>query len=134
MRPISFYKPYDTKKENILFLHGFLENSDTWNPFIGELSQTYNCLFYDFPGHGTNQDFPENRINFTHISSEIIEGLLQCNITKTHIVCHSMGGYFGCFLKANHNKVFDKLVLCNTILEPDSNVQLKKTQQNNSYS
>lgn len=129
MSSISLYKPFCTEKENILFLHGFLENSDTWLPFLEKLSDTYNCLLYDFPGHGSNEAITVEQLSFDSISNDIVSSLNTLNISKSHLVCHSMGGYFGNFLKANFPQYFHKVVISNALLETDTELQLKKREK-----
>lgn len=129
MSSISFYKTYDPNKENILFLHGFLESHTTWVPFLSNIYSEYNCLLYDFPGHGNNLEFPLDLISFETICSEIVKILQDLNIHSTHLVCHSMGGYFGCFLKENYPNTFNKIVISNSILEPDSETQLNRRKR-----
>lgn len=126
MSSITFFKPHNTRKKNILFLHGFLESSETWKPFLLELSKQYNCLLYDFPGHGLNQNYPIQQISFKEICLEIKKALTQLQITNTHLICHSMGGYFGCELKRRYPSCFNKVILSNSSLEPDTIIQQKK--------
>ena len=43
----------DSGKGNALvFLHGFLENSSIWDPFIPELSKKNRVICIDLLGHG----------------------------------------------------------------------------------
>jgi len=131
MSSITLFKPYDTRKKNILFLHGFLESSETWKPFLLELSKKYNCLLYDFPGHGLNQDYSAQQIGFEEICKEIKTALTQLQITNTHLICHSMGGYFGCELKKRYPSYFNKVILSNSTLEPDTTIQQRKREKIN---
>lgn len=126
MSLITYYKPHNTQKENILFLHGFLESIEAWEPFLPELSKYFNCLLYDFPGHGNHQNYSAEHINFKQISEDIVLTLTKENITKTHVVCHSMGGYFGCELKHRYPSIIKKVLLSNSTLETDTEEQLKK--------
>ena len=129
MNSIRFYQPYNSNKENILLLHGFLENSETWGIYLPELAKFYNCLLYDFPGHGIHQDYPLENISFKCIAQDIVNALTKIGINNTHLVCHSMGGYFGCYLKNEYQPYFDKIILSNSTLKPDNPRQIKKRQK-----
>lgn len=129
MNSIRFYQPYNPNKNNILLLHGFLENSETWNIYLPELTKYYNCLLYDFPGHGIHQNYPFENISFKHIAQDIVSSLTKIGISNTHLICHSMGGYFGCYLKNEYQPYFDKIILSNSTLKPDSPSQIKKRQK-----
>lgn len=126
MKPFYAYNTYNPQKENILFLHGFLECSGAWSPYVIELAKYFNCFLYDFPGHGENINFPINNISFENIAKDIISELRELNIQNTHIICHSMGGYFGGYLKFKYPMLFNKIVLSNSLLNSDTEEQLKK--------
>lgn len=126
---IRLCKPFDSEKENILFLHGFLESSETWDPFVSELSIDYNCILYDFPGHGLNQSYPSNQIKFEFICRDIISSLNELNFKEVHLICHSMGGFFGCYLKDNYPNYIKKIILSNSTIEKDTDTQLKKREK-----
>ena len=113
----------DSEKENILFLHGFLENSTTWDPFLKIISNQYNCFLYDFPGHGKNTLSYD--ISFTEISKQIIEGLNKLNLKRIHVISHSMGGYFACYLKDEFPNYFHKIILANSTFKSDTQLQKK---------
>ncbi len=126
MKPFYAYNTYNPHKENILFLHGFLECSDTWSPYLIELAKHFNCFLYDFPGHGKNISYPISNISFENIAKDIVSGLHELNIQYTHIICHSMGGYFGGYLKFKYPKLFNKIILSNSLLISDTKEQIKK--------
>lgn len=126
MNSIWLYQPYDPNKGNILLLHGFLESSDTWKVYLPKLNKYYNCLLYDFPGHGRNQNFPLNDISFQFIAQDIVNSIIELNLLNVHLICHSMGGYFGCYLKSEYKQYFNKIILSNSTLKPDNPIQIKK--------
>lgn len=119
----SWYNGFDQKKPTISFLHGFLENSTTWLPFIKDISVHYNCLLIDFPKHNNSSI---KRISFDNISQSFITILEQLGIVETHLICHSMGGYFGFYLKNLFPEKINKVILCNSTFHSDNSEQKLK--------
>lgn len=77
----------------IVFLHGFLGNSNDWNNVVAHLQDDFYCVLIDLPGHGES----------AHIKSDIHSGFNQwhalinnclndLNIDDFHLVGYSLGG------------------------------------------
>ncbi|MGB0867992.1 MAG: alpha/beta fold hydrolase [Flavobacteriales bacterium] len=117
-------------KENILFLHGFLEDSITWDVYKPYFSN-YNIYTYDFPGHGNHIKTDINPLNFDSIGSHIIDLLSQQNLKNIHVCSHSMGGYFALLLKKMEPSLVRKVILTNTIISSEQTDlhQIKKRER-----
>lgn len=124
----KWFNDYNPLKPNITFLHGFLEDSTTWLPFLTEISETYNCLLIDFPFCKT-PNAKQQEISFGAITLEIVSLFNFLDINKTHLICHSMGGYFGCYLKNLEPNIVSKVILCNSVLQSDKRDQKLKRKK-----
>jgi len=78
----------------ILFLHGFLGNSSIWDPFVIHFNSRFQVITIDLPGHGETTAIQEE-ITMDFSAEVVNEVLLKENISKVHLVGHSMGGYVG---------------------------------------
>lgn len=113
-------------KENILFLHGFLEDSSTWDSLIHFFINEYNVFTYDFPGHGKHKETRLKSVSLENICYDIISKLNVLGINDFHLCCHSMGGYFGLFLKEHYPNLISKIILTNSLFSKDSKNQQDK--------
>lgn len=85
---------YDIKGEGktIVLLHGFLESMEIWDDFTEVLSQEYQVVRLDLPGHGKTAVI--DRIHSMELMAEVVKTLLdQHHISVCLLVGHSMGGY-----------------------------------------
>ncbi|WP_354623582.1 2-succinyl-6-hydroxy-2,4-cyclohexadiene-1-carboxylate synthase [Psychromonas sp. MME2] len=89
-----FYR-VDGQRSNptLVFLHGFLGNSDDWNETITQLKERFYCICIDLPGHGhsiaTNAPI-EN--GFAHCHRLIKKCLQELQVTTFTLVGYSLGG------------------------------------------
>lgn len=75
----------------VLMLHGWLDNSASFQPLASFLSE-YNIIAVDLPGHGLSGHFPEHSHYHFWAGVEDIELILdQLGWEVCHIVGHSMG-------------------------------------------
>jgi pimeloyl-ACP methyl ester carboxylesterase len=103
----------------VILLHGFLENSNMWLPFVSSLSQNNRVVCIDLLGHGKTDCL--GYINSMELMAEAVEAVLKhLKIKKSIFVGHSMGGYVAlAFVEKNPKKV-EGLCLMNSTAEADS--------------
>jgi pimeloyl-ACP methyl ester carboxylesterase len=80
------------KGECIVLIHGYLETLEIWSDFANELSQSYQVLTIDMPGHGRSEVLSECD-SVEEMATCVMEILNHLEISKAVIVGHSMGGY-----------------------------------------
>lgn len=78
-------------KENLVLLHGFLENSTIWGEMEEELAPKFRLIKIDFPGHG--QSALSDESNLESFAKNVKEVCDYLNLRKFHLLGHSMGGY-----------------------------------------
>lgn len=115
---VSIYYTESGQGDALVLLHGFLENSWMWEPFIPELSKSHRVICVDILGHGKTPC-----IGYIHTIEEmatavhaVIDSLQINNVT---IVGHSMGGYVGCAFAKAYAEKLTALCLLNSTPLPD---------------
>jgi 2-succinyl-6-hydroxy-2,4-cyclohexadiene-1-carboxylate synthase len=99
----------------ILFLHGFLGNSQDFNTRISPLFPQFCCLTIDLPGHGETQVLGEDiYYKMPQTATALIEVLNHLNIAQCYLMGYSMGGRLGLYLTLNFPQYFQKVILEST--------------------
>lgn len=103
----------------IVLLHGFLENTSMWKPFIPELSKNKRIICIDLLGHGKTECL--GYIHTMELMAEAVKAVLNhLNIKKSTFIGHSMGGYVSlAFAEKNLNAV-NGLCLMNSTPQEDT--------------
>ena len=113
-----FYRSVGTGNPLVL-LHGFLESSSIWNPFIEELSQKRQVITIDLPGHGKSGNVDETH-SMELMADAVYEILTNLNIKKVTFIGHSMGGYVSLAFCKKFPILTKGLVLLNSTPESDT--------------
>jgi pimeloyl-ACP methyl ester carboxylesterase len=101
----------DSEKE-IIFLHGWGQDSTTFNPVIEYLKDHYKIFLVDFPGFGKS-DEPENVLTLNDYV-EVLKKIIQCyKIKDPLIIGHSFGGRVA-IKYTSHYEGVSKLILVNS--------------------
>ncbi len=102
----------NTDKPLILFLHGFMGDSNEFNKAISLLSDQFCCLTVDLPGHGKTRVLGgEECYTMSNTAHALINLLNQLNIQKCFLVGYSMGGRLALYLNLHFPQRFSKVVL-----------------------
>lgn len=110
------------KGEVLVLLHGFLENSSIWNPFISTLSQNNRIICIDLLGHGKTGCL--GYIHSMELMAKVVETVLSyLKINRYSILGHSMGGYVALALTENNLNKVKALALINSTAQKDSIVK-----------
>jgi len=103
----------------LVFLHGFLESSKIWEPFIDELSKKRQVICIDLPGHGKSGNL--NPVHTMELFADAVHFILQhLKVKKVSFVGHSMGGYVSLAFCEKFPILSESLVLLNSSPAPDS--------------
>ncbi len=97
----------------IIILHGFLDHHLAWDTLAKKLTQQgHSVLSYDQRGHGKSSHVSlSSQYHFPDYISDLYELLKTYNITKCHIIGHSMGGTVASIFAAVFPECVEKLIL-----------------------
>ena len=103
----------------VVLLHGFLENSSMWHPFIPKLSKNSRIICIDLLGHGKTDSL--GYIHTMELMAEGVEAVLNhLKIKQSTFISHSMGGYVSlAYAEKNPDKI-KGLCLINSTSQADS--------------
>ncbi len=94
----------------LILLHGWLDNSASFDDLIDGLSQ-FRLLLVDFPGHGESEHLPAGMayhfLDLVYVIQDVIQ---HFKLSSVNIVGHSMGGAAATLFASISDKV-EKLVL-----------------------
>ena len=111
----------------LILLHGFLENSTIWDPFIPKLSIKNRVVCIDLLGQGNT-----GCIGYIHTMEAMADAVYavikHLSIEKSIFVGHSMGGYVALAYAEKHPKSLMGLCLMNSTASDDSDE--KKSNRN----
>lgn len=85
---------WGTGDKNILFLHGWMSNSQRWLPYVERLDLTkYTAYALDAPGHGMSKG---TRLNLEIFRQGVAKAITKIGNVDT-MVSHSFGGLATCY-------------------------------------
>ncbi|MFD1616120.1 alpha/beta fold hydrolase [Gelatiniphilus marinus] len=103
----------------LVMLHGFLENSNMWNPFLPELTQKNRVIRIDLLGHG--QTGCLGYIHSMQLMASAVKAVLNhLKIKQSTFIGHSMGGYVALAFAERNPDAVTGLCLMNSTAEADS--------------
>jgi pimeloyl-ACP methyl ester carboxylesterase len=117
-------------KETLVLLHGFMENLSIWSDMEPHLSDIFSLLKIDLPGHGQSEIIAEVQ-TMEMMAEEVKKVLVNENITKIHLLGHSMGGYVSLAFAEKYPEYLKSLTLFFSTYFPDDDE--KKEQRIKSY-
>lgn len=115
-----YYETYGKEsKPCVILLHGFMENSRIWNPFIPLLKNQYFLIIPNLFGHGSTPGL--SSVHTMEDFAEMIRALLDhLEISSAHFIGHSMGGYITMAMADIHSSYCNSILLMNSIPGSDS--------------
>lgn len=95
----------------LVLIHGFLGGMAIFDKIIEPLTQTFEVIAIDLPGHGQSELGEDKEYTMQRYAEDIVEVLLKEKVENAYWLGHSMGGYIT--LAALEKKLFpiDKAIL-----------------------
>jgi pimeloyl-ACP methyl ester carboxylesterase len=100
-------------KPKLLLLHGALGSSEIFIPLVEELKNDFECIVFDFPGHG-NAKFEEIDFSVEFFSSKLNNFILSNGYDELIVFGYSMGGYIALNTELNFPNSFKKIITLGT--------------------
>lgn len=88
---INYIKKEAESKTNIIFLHGWGANINSFMPVINEVSKKYNVYAIDLPGFGLS-DEPSKDYMVEDYSKIVLEFINKLKLDNVVLIGHSFGG------------------------------------------
>jgi esterase len=93
----------------LIILHGLLGSLDNWQTIAKRLSDKFQVFILDQRNHGKSPHSDE--FSYEILSNDLFDFLQQHQISKAHIIGHSMGGKTAMQFALDHSERVDKLVV-----------------------
>lgn len=117
-------------RENLVMLHGFMENLLIWEDMQKYLSKDFTLIKIDLPGHGLSQIYSEiHTVEF--MAEEVKKVTDHLKIENFHLLGHSMGGYVTLAFAEKYPLVLKSLTLFFSTYFADD--EEKKEQRRRSF-
>lgn len=104
------YDVTGTGKYNILILHGWGANYDTFRPVVDKLSAHFKIFMVNFPGCGNSEE-PKEAWNVAAYAGFVTEFMKKMKIQNPIVFGHSHGGRVAIYMAGQKDCKFRKLVL-----------------------
>ncbi|MFN8308627.1 MAG: alpha/beta fold hydrolase [Chitinophagales bacterium] len=93
----------------LIILHGLMGSLDNWQQFSKQMGAMFSVFSVDQRNHGRSPW--SNEFNYRILCEDIHEFFMAHQISKAHILGHSMGGKVAMQFAINYPKLVDKLVV-----------------------
>lgn len=91
--PLHKQQQGNPDKPTLIFLHGFLGNSQDWNDTVNLLKDSYHCISIDLPGHGASVATAGSLKNGFNHCHQLIKNIIDdLNIKHYVLIGYSLGG------------------------------------------
>lgn len=85
----------------IVLIHGMGSASTAWKPLIPKLSEQFEVITLDLPGHGDTPLNPNQAMDPNSLGKLVEKNLRENGIEKFHTVGNSLGGWIGLEISAD---------------------------------
>lgn len=123
-KSINIFYTDQGKGNALVFLHGFIENSNMWNAFVPELTKRNRVICIDLLGHGKTECL--GYVHSMELMADIVEIVLKhLKIRRSTFIGHSMGGYVALAFAEKNPDALKGLVLMNSTAIADNDEKRK---------
>lgn len=104
------FQEFGEGKQEIIFIHGWQQNSKSFLPLAPFLYRQFKLYLLDLPGFGKTP-LPTNLSSSADYARLISQWLQEKQINKPVVVGHSFGGKIAALLASQYPQKLDKLIL-----------------------
>jgi len=105
--------------EVLILLHGYLEAIETFDSFAKDLATKGRVICIDLPGHGES-DLKQHSVSVEEMAEAIGDLVLELNLSKVHLMGHSMGGYVALTFADKYSEKLASFSLLHSTANPDT--------------
>ena len=96
----------------VIFMHGWLDNSGSFQPLLPYFENNYRLICVDSPGHGLSSHYPPGMMYQTlDCIINIRRVAKHFNLEKFGIIGHSMGANYGFLFASTHPEMIHFLIM-----------------------
>ena len=103
----------------IIFLHGFCETGEIWDPFVARVSDRCQAIILDLPGFG-GSPLPKGNLSLVEIGAALNEWVLRQKFKNPIVLGHSLGGYVCLAMAAQMPEAYAALGLIHSTARADT--------------
>lgn len=96
----SWRESGDSRAKTVVFLHGLGGSRLSWEPQLGQLSQSHRCVAWDLPGYGHAAPLPGASPGFADLAAAVVGLLDELDVEQVHLVGISFGGMIAQYVAA----------------------------------
>lgn len=111
----------------MVFLHGFNESIEIWEPLIDKLTDSFTCVCIDLPGFGKST-LP-SQLTIPFIGDACMDVIRFLNLERPVLIGHSMGGYIVLDMIRKHENEFSGASLFHSTADPDSEEKIENRKK-----
>ena len=93
----------------LVILHGLFGSLDNWQTIAKHLAEKFQVYIIDQRNHGKSPHTDE--FNYELLSNDLLEFFEQQQISKAHVIGHSMGGKAAMKFALDHTDKVEKLII-----------------------
>lgn len=93
----------------VIILHGLLGSLDNWQSIAKKLAEKYEVYTVDLRNHGKSPHSDE--FNYEVLSADLLEFMQQQQLTKAHLIGHSLGGKVVMKFALEHPEKVERLIV-----------------------
>lgn len=124
------YEISGTGTENLVMLHGFMENLLVWEDMEPFLSKKFRLIKIDLPGHGRSATIAE--VHTMELMADEVKNVTdKLQLEQFHLLGHSMGGYVSLAFAEKYPDALKSVTLFFSTYFPDD--KDKKEQRRKSF-
>jgi len=114
----------------VVLLHGFTESLNIWNEFSARLSESFQVITIDLPGHGQSECV--SQVHTMEIMADCVKTVLDhVGIKQCVVIGHSLGGYAALAFAEAHPAMMKGLGLFHSNAFADSPETVKNRMRTN---
>ncbi|MFC7686851.1 alpha/beta fold hydrolase [Ureibacillus sp. GCM10028918] len=111
--------------ETLVLVHGFLGAKEIFSSVMEDLTEEYDVIAVDLPGHGTSQ-IEKKSYSVYDYANEIAEVLRHENVSDASWLGHSLGGYIVLAALEKNIAPINKAILAYSSDVSDTEEQIEK--------
>jgi esterase len=117
--PLLHYKiAANSTKPALMIVHGLFGSLDNWQSLAKKWSEKYCVISVDVRNHG--RSFHSDDMKFETLVNDLHRILIHENITKLHLLGHSMGGKIAMEFAASYPDLIESLIIVDVAPYPYS--------------